>query len=333
MKTTRAAWLPWPAARSDRREAGVMPSPHVPQGGGRGGGRRGDVSKTADGPTVAPDAPTPAVTPEQPKAPPPDPPRPTGTPPSDPTPLLQPPVDPPSFLYWVIAGLVLLALMLAWYTYKLRLRMAASSLASPGPAQSSPASPGPAQSGPSDSGPSLFASPSAAQAGAEKGLKDHGLDKREDWRKYLWSGNELVKPLEPVLVQQIDTTHLDEAFYYLVPFGLNLASVKAVACVDGVTGEYLECTRFEADSAGSWGRMIGPWRTAASTRATVREGKIDLHLGARALVGKPEIGVHPQLVWKPCKQSQSIFLPFRLVKVGDNVRYIRIDGVVFDKLS
>jgi hypothetical protein len=29
----------------------------------------------------------------------------------------------------------------------------------------------------------------------------------------------------------------------------------------------------------------------------------------------------------------SLFLPFRLVKVGDNVRYIRIDGEVFDKLS
>ena len=289
-----------------------MPSNQVPQRGGR----RGDVSKTADGPTVAPDGPTPAVVPEQPKGTPPDAPRPTGAPPSDPTPLLQPPVDPPSFLYWVIAGLVLLALLLAWYIYKLRLRMAATT-----------------DPGPSDSGPSLVTSPSAAQDGAVKGLKEHGLEKRADWRPYLWSGGVLVKPLEPVLVQQIDTTHLGEAFYYLVPFGHDLASVRAVACVDGVTGEYLECTRFEADSAGSWGRMIGPWQTAASTRATVIERKIDLRLTAGTKVQKAEIGVHPHLVWKACKESQSVFLPFRLVRVGDNVRYIRIDGVVFDKLS
>jgi hypothetical protein len=35
----------------------------------------------------------------------------------------------------------------------------------------------------------------------------------------------------------------------------------------------------------------------------------------------------------PCVESQSVFLPFRLVKVGNEVRYIRVDGKVFDKLT
>ena len=296
-----------------------MAAHQVPQGErGRGGGR-GDVSKTADGPTVTPDGPTPTVAPEQqPKGTSPGAPRPTGLPPSDPTPLLQPrPVDPPSFLYLIIAGLALLALLLAWYTYKLRLRLAGTS-----------------HSGTSDSGPSLFVSPSAAQAGAIKGIKDFGLDSREKWGPYLLSEGALVSPMEPVLVQQIETTDFGEAFYYLVPFGRDLASVRAIACVDGVTGEYQECSRFEgSNKGGGWGQMFAPWRTAASTRATIMERKINLHVAATSTALPGQIGVHPHLVWKACKESQSVFLPFRLVKVGDNVRYIRIDGVVFDQLS
>ena len=272
----------------------MRPTLQIPEGGDRGRGGRGERGKTSDGPTVAsdPPTPTPIVTPLTEPPPPPQP----------------PPGDPPSFLYLLIAGLVLLAALLAWYIYKLRLRMA-------------------------DSGPSLFVSPSAAQAGAVKGLKDSGLDSRKDWKPYLWSGGVLVSPLEPVLVQQIDTADLSEAFYYLVPFGRDLASVRAVACADGVTGEYQECSRFEGGGGGSWGQMFAPWRTAASTRATIMERNIDLHLDAGTTVRPTEIGVHPQLVWKACVESQSVFLPFRLVKVGNSVRYIRLDGVVFDKLS
>ena len=280
-----------------------MSAHQIPEGGGRGRGGRGERGAPPDAPTAKPDAPTP---------PPPDPT--TVRPLSDPsTPPPPPPVNPPSFLYWVITGLVLLALLLAWYIYKLRLRLA---------------------SGQSDSGPSLFVSPSAAQDGAIKGIKSFGLDSREKWKPYLLSGGVLVKPLEPVLVQQIDRTHLGEAFYYLVPFGQDMTSVRAVACVDGVTGEYLECSRFEGGQDKNWGRMLSPWRTAASTRAAIKENKeINLQLAARTTALPTDVGVHPQLVWKACKESQSVFLPFRLVKVGNSVRYIRIDGVVFDKLS
>lgn len=286
----------------------------VPQVPARGRGGR-EASKTFDAPVQRRDVPVPSVAPEQPKGTPPIAVTPTGAPPSDPGLASQPePAAPPSFLYLLIAGLVLLAALLAWYIYKLRLRMAASS-------QSDPSA-------------SLFVSPSAAQAGAIKGIKHFGLDSREKWKPYLLYGGELVSPLEPVLVQHLEAADFGEAFYYLVPFGRDLASVSAVACVDGVTGEYQECSRFDGSAKREgWGPMFAPWRSAASTRATIMERKIDFHVPAGSTGLPAQVGVHPQLVWKACKESQSVFLPFRLVKIGHNVRYIRIDGVVFDKLS
>ena len=285
-----------------------MAAHQIPQGD-RGRGGRGESGKPAEAASKTSDGP-PTQTP-----PPSDPSKPTQTVTKTETPDGRPTEEdgPPGVLYWIITALVLLALWLAWKVYQLKQRMADAAK--------------------SDPGKSLFVSTSAAQAGASEGLAVHGLDKREDWRPYLWAGGVLVRPLEPVLVQQIDTADPGEAFYYLVPFGQDLASVKAVACVDGVTGEYLECTRFEAKGEGTWGQTFAPWQTARSTRDTIAERKINLRLPDRTEVRKTDIGVHPHLVWKPCSESQSLFLPFRLVKVGNAVRYIRIDGEVFEKLN
>jgi hypothetical protein len=38
-------------------------------------------------------------------------------------------------------------------------------------------------------------------------------------------------------------------------------------------------------------------------------------------------------VWKPCVESRSPFYPFRLVTIGDQVRYVRIDGKEFASLT
>ena len=45
------------------------------------------------------------------------------------------------------------------------------------------------------------------------------------------------------------------------------------------------------------------------------------------------IGEHPVLVWKPCVQSRSPFLPFYQFTVGDSFVYYRVDGERFDALT
>lgn len=304
---------------SSAREGGVMAVHQIPQSGGRGerGKAPDSTSKTLDGP------PTPTQTPPT-----------SDKPPTVVRPLAEPPQQPgpresPTLLYLLVAGLVLLAAWLAWLSYKLKLRLRLEEAKTKGEFLGRiPLGPMP-----------VLATPSAVQAGAVKGVKEFKLDERQKWKPYLMPQGVLANTLEPVLVQQLDKTDLGEAFYYLVPLGRDLASAKAVACVDGVTGEYLECTRFEAKEAegargtGTWGQRFAMWETVASTRATLAAGKIDLRLEAGTSVRETEIGVHPHLVWMPCVESQSVFLPFRLVKVGNEVRYIRVDGKVFDKLT
>jgi hypothetical protein len=45
------------------------------------------------------------------------------------------------------------------------------------------------------------------------------------------------------------------------------------------------------------------------------------------------VGEHPVLVWKPCLQSRSPFLPFYQLSVGDSFVYYRVDGERFSKLT
>ena len=43
--------------------------------------------------------------------------------------------------------------------------------------------------------------------------------------------------------------------------------------------------------------------------------------------------VAPQLVWRPCLQSATRFLPFWRLQIGERPLYLRADGVRFDDLT
>ena len=48
---------------------------------------------------------------------------------------------------------------------------------------------------------------------------------------------------------------------------------------------------------------------------------------------KGKIIIDPILVWKPCVESYSRFLPFYKVKMGNKTVYVRIDGKVYPRLT
>ena len=276
--------------------------------GGRGG--RGD-----GGPIAKPEAavPVPEV-PDSSRPPqkPPDTPPIAFRPESSPEPRFKPPEMP-----YLLAGALALAGGFAYWTWKLRRRLH-----------------GFEQNGSTDgSGPSLHVTATEARDGAVKGLKLFGLDKRDDWKSYLTAGVSLAATSEPLKVQQIGAREFTEGFFYLVPIRRSDDTVGAVACVDAVTGEYQEVAPFPGDGPESWGRTFEPWRTEASTREWIAKGKVDLKLPGGHTPDPDAIGIHPTLVWQSCIESRSPFYPFRLVKVADQVRYIRIDGQVFEKLN
>jgi hypothetical protein len=180
--------------------------------------------------------------------------------------------------------------------------------------------------------PAPIISPATAQARAMAGLEQWGLVTRDDWRRALPVGR--IAPREPFLVQRLD----DQSFYYLVPIGSPdpKGGVGAVVRVDAFTGEYLETSAVSAadtHNSRSWGTRAADLGSEAATRAKIAEQRVPLPGLGGHLIAPPEgVGVHPSFVWRPCRESLSPIMPFRLITIGDRVFYLRLDDVLFDAL-
>ena len=48
---------------------------------------------------------------------------------------------------------------------------------------------------------------------------------------------------------------------------------------------------------------------------------------------REHVGLHPVLVWKPCRQSPSPFLPFYQFSVGGSFEYLRVDGEAVQRVE
>ena len=223
--------------------------------------------------------------------------------------------------------LLLIILVLLFWIASLRRRLPPPALPPPPPRPvPSPRADEPAI------GPSSIISINVAIAGALKGFDDYGLSKRTDWAPFLGAP---AKALTPFLVQRLDGTEPGRDYYYLVPVGTSDAAVTAVARVDAVSGQYLEASAFNVQSEKrSWGAMMSDLGTESLTRRKIagRTFERPNYQGGFAADARG-VGVHPVFVWKPCVESRSPFYPFRLVTIGEQRRYIRIDGKEFESLT
>lgn len=59
---------------------------------------------------------------------------------------------------------------------------------------------------------------------------------------------------------------------------------------------------------------------------------IDLGRKGRLKIRKEAYLLYPTLVWRPCRESMSPYVPFFMVTVGDRRIYLRVDGQVFPTL-
>ena len=149
---------------------------------------------------------------------------------------------------------------------------------------------------------SFVAAPVEAQQGAVNGFQKHGLYSKDGWKTILAPP---VKPLEPLLVEHLDEVDPADKYYYLVPFGADDDSVVAVASVNGVSTDYQEATALRK---GAWGSIVKKWR--------------DKHQGGS-----------PPLVWRFCVESRDPLYPFAMTATDKRLKYERIDGQLFDKLT
>lgn len=128
----------------------------------------------------------------------------------------------------------------------------------------------------------------------------------------------------PLLVKLLDTV---DKYYYLVGFSVG-DRVTARLEIDAYTGHYAE-----GIGIGKLGDKIPPYTTPA---AAYRLMVTVLTAAANKKKQKgplPTIAIDPFYGWKPCAQSLSSFLPFYVIYVGENTRYVRVDGKVYDALT
>jgi hypothetical protein len=135
-----------------------------------------------------------------------------------------------------------------------------------------------------------------------------------------------VSPETPLLVQRLDQPG---RYYYIVTFGAG-PRVTARLRLNAYTGAYSE-----GIGIGKMGDALPPYRTPPQAytrlaRAIQSAAKKKKKTNWKLL---PPMAMEPFLVWRPCVQSLSAFLPFYQITAGPSVRYVRVDGKVYDALT
>ncbi len=164
--------------------------------------------------------------------------------------------------------------------------------------------------------------PTQASRLALAGLEEYGLLERHGWRESLID----TRPGTPLLVQRLDRR---DTFYYIVPMQIRKGCVRAYVRIDARFGDYLQSMRVTGTGDNSF------FKPNIDSKAATKEvvGKtIDLDPKGKIHVRKEAHSLYPTLVWRPCRESMSPYVPFYMITIGDKRIYVRVDGKVFTKL-
>ena len=123
-------------------------------------------------------------------------------------------------------------------------------------------------------------------------------------------------PGKPLLVQELVT----KDFWWIVPF---LEQGKKNTGV----------MRLNAKDGAFQGASFAMYEDQPLNMTGISLKKITNLLMDKYGETNSKIEVEDILVWKPCVQSYSPFLPFYKVKTGKRTRYVRLDGKVFSRLT
>jgi hypothetical protein len=163
--------------------------------------------------------------------------------------------------------------------------------------------------------------PDAAVRSALAGLQRHGLPERKSWKAAL----DRAEPGTPVLVQRLDEI---DSYYFIVPFERPRKGVTAAVAVDARFGNYRQAIALPPGGSS----ILSALDPKTVLNETV--GKT-FDLGGRSgrlTVRKEAFCLYPALVWRPCLESLSPFVPFHLLTVGAHRIYVRVDGRIFTTL-
>ena len=101
------------------------------------------------------------------------------------------------------------------------------------------------------------------------------------------------------------------------------------ALVDPGSGAFLE-----AQAGENGKRSLSTAAAPSVVMDLVARRRLDVDGWRRhALLRREGLSASATLVWKPCRESLSPYLPFTMVLYGDRPVYVRADGEVFTKLT
>ena len=133
-----------------------------------------------------------------------------------------------------------------------------------------------------------------------------------------------AEPTSQTLVQRIDRK---DAYYFIVTF-TSASRETARFIIDGFGGKLMQASGI-TEPEKSLQRYVSP-HEALDRMVTARAAsRMKWEFECR----REHVGLHPVLVWKPCKQSLSPFLPFYQFSVGNSFVYLRVDGELFSELK
>ena len=167
----------------------------------------------------------------------------------------------------------------------------------------------------------LLATAAEAKDLAVAGLAKYGLPNRQSWQRLLGK----TIPGEPLLVQRLDRR---DSFYYIVPMKESPTVIPVLVLIDARFGNYLQSARVGMPGNALQGLNFDP------------QAALQILFGNMQLTGRPKrmrirkeaYSLYPTLVWRPCRESMSPYIPFFMVTVGNRRLYIRVDGKIFTSL-
>lgn len=133
----------------------------------------------------------------------------------------------------------------------------------------------------------------------------------------------VVQP--PTLVQRIDKR---DEYYFIVSFAV-ASRDTARFMIDAVSGKLKQASGVVAADAS-----LRRYVSSQDARDRMITARAASKVKKWAFEFRREfVGQHPVLVWKPCRQSGSPFLPFHQFSVGGSLVYLRVDGQLFQALT
>lgn len=168
---------------------------------------------------------------------------------------------------------------------------------------------------------SAMLTPARISRMAFDGIRRAGLLEGDTWHKAMTG----VRPGTHRLVHRLDRPR---SFYALVPFEKG-GRVQAQAMVDPYSGTFLG-----AGASEDLGKSLYMSCAGDEAIAMVAEKRFDLpgerpHMRLR----REGLSASATLVWKPCRESLSPYLPFTRLSYGERAIYVRADGEVFTALT